>query len=469
MLSEMKTIACSETRVYATSMFVVDTGMLSEGKNFGVSSPKMKILQPNTTWNLSGNSAVCARDTDKAANGSSPGASGTNGKHGEQGEGGGNVSIFCDEIEGANNLKIISNGGKGGDGQDGGDGCNGENGDNGLFLNCKTANDFKLKLGPLQTLEQLKPFISKLTPLTVSYNDSSRLLFLKSDVYVEGTYSGMKTNLIHYRYRLNWGFRTLVLVKGLQGTDGSRGGDAGAGGARGEGGYPGKLEIGGMQESHCKERYEIITEMDPGEDGIEGKPGKPGNGGRNGNRGADCGRVEADKETFVYFGSLELYSDPNEHKKRVWTGKKMVYYGIRTVGTWPPQDVFQNNGKKASKKSNMHQKVRKRLMVKKELVEEMKKTMRNSPHAKVAALFQQEQKGQLENEDNANESEVSKSHRFQAVPLQKVKQEANFNVPRKRNQLEKNNLTGWPPLRGYIIRASFTQHISRSDKTYHNA
>ena len=442
-------VTLTETRVYATNLFVVDSDFSGIGANFTVSSPKIKILHPETVLDVSGIDASNACNPEKAEDGANPGASGAEGVHGYHGMSGGNVTICCDEIEGASNLKIISNGGNGGDGQNGGNGRDGKSGKDGKSLNCKSQNDFLSKFGKLEYIDDVKKLASNLKPFEIEYDDSSYFFGTKSDLYFQGKYESMKTTLIHYRYRGNLWFRTLVLVKGLPGTDGSQGGNAGAAGAKGEGGYPGIVEICGLKSSNCIGKEELMKKIEafPGKDGKDGFPGKPGNGGRNGNKGADCGRVEANREQFVYFGVLELYDDLNETKRRVWSGKSKKYFGIQEVGKWPLADFYKEHGKKAIQRSNKRQKVRKRLIVRNEINQEMKQAMKKSPHVKIGALFQQEQKEEVKAEEHVQENEVTKTHRIQSVGAEEVKQKISFTVPKKRKKLEDKNFIGVPPFK----------------------
>ena len=418
-----------EFRVYASKHFIVNQSKTGKGENWVVASPIVTVLAPEKMWNLSG--ADSSREGQRALDGKSPGEDGADGACGSPGESGGNLLFLCDRIEGARNLKIISNGGNGGDGEDGGNGARGADGKDGTSLVCKTEDELGSEIVSVTTLDEIKNFCSKWDPQEVRHDDSGTWLFTKSDKFVTGKYRNMDATLIHYRstFMSIW-HGTLILIKGLPGSDGTPGGNGGSSGAGGQGGYPGVVELRGIQDSECMGSDEVVTETIPGNEGRDGAPGQPGKGGRNGNRGADWGRVETDKKTFPWHGSLSLFRSHDQKDNRVWTGLHNQYYGIEESGSWPPQESRQRPGKKASKKQNQRRGVKKRVILEEEISKEMNKVLKNSVTKKIQDLTKQQEKEEVALEQNLEETEISQTQRVCNAKVIEVMREVEFVVPK---------------------------------------
>ena len=446
-----------EIRVFASKTIIADETWISKpGVNLVLSSPSLDIIHPKTRWDFSGSTPNNSISSNEPKNGTKPGESGADGDHGKHGESGGNVALHCDKILGAANLTIISNGGNGQNGENGGNGCDGENGKCGDSLKCKSVQDFERKFaGNIKFLEHVDAFRRKMSSTSINYDDSSTVIFTKSDRYIEGVYERKPTTLVHYRYRVNLKYRTLALVKGLGGTPGTRGGHAGSGGAKGEGSYAGKIEFFGIKEAYCQGEREVIVEANQGNDGEDGKAGNPGNGGRNGDRGADCGWTMGSNNPKSYFGSLRKYITEVDDNNRVWTNYYKKYVGITNANTEPTS--YQKHGKVAKKKQNCYQRMRKKLVLHEEIRLEISKMVKTSAHANLMAAKEKQESEELKEEEHVQKTteQTTRSQRLKSAKFGEEKRESCFIKPAFRQKTPKNPSGNWSPNEIFFVYFAF--------------
>ena len=118
----------AELHFVAVHMLEIDCDLENSvwhGFNILVMAANVNVSE-NCKWDLSGlTSQNCY---EKAQNGNSNDKDGKDGIDGRSGESSGNVMIIADQMQNAERLTVILNGGNGSNGQVGGDGANGEDG-----------------------------------------------------------------------------------------------------------------------------------------------------------------------------------------------------------------------------------------------------------------------------------------------------------------------------------------------------
>ncbi|CAF3431290.1 unnamed protein product [Rotaria sp. Silwood2] len=115
-------------------MFEIDYDLknsLWHGLNVFIMATKVNVSK-KCEWNLSGKHFE--KHFMKASSGSSYGEDGQDGQDGYSGESSGNIMVLAEQIDHAQNLSVILNGGHGSDGQDAGDGANGKDGTGNTLL-----------------------------------------------------------------------------------------------------------------------------------------------------------------------------------------------------------------------------------------------------------------------------------------------------------------------------------------------
>ena len=258
----------NELRFIAVHMFEIDCDLENcrwHGFNILIMATNVNVSK-TCKWDLSGSDSQACYD--KAHNGNSNSRDGDDGIDGCSGESSGNVKIIADQMQNAERLTVILNGGNGSDGQDGGDGANGKNGE-GISM-----NDLKEKFpspvhfwGRFHNLWKIYNEICSIgRPAPNWTKDVNCYAELKLD-------NGQK--IIHSASKYI-STNCYLLYKGSKGQPGGRGGLNGLGG---EGGFQGECIAISKQD---KSLFPINVKATKGCNGHNGKPGRNGEFGKNG-------------------------------------------------------------------------------------------------------------------------------------------------------------------------------------------
>lgn len=312
-----------EVRLLIGDTLHLDADVLKDqfhGKNFVICSPRVVVAEDRkVTIDVSGEN--CLKKLSPAAR--NVDGSGRDGTDGLPGESGGNIHIMAEEILNAENLSLLSNGGKGGRGQDGGSGVKGKNG---VGMKEKVMkNDFLVELGVMS--KDIRVPNEKIKELIDKISDSNELLEhpeVKDGFYRKWiTKNSMEITLDFFASSVRAGM--VFLCKGAPG---EKGGSGGFGGLGGEGGYGGEIIV--LDTS-------VSTTSDKGEAGV---PGENGSNGLVGKDGWDVGYMDRFWSPTDFYGlkldrKITIKMFPSPVKRSIWSGFSQKHIILEEVEKVP--------------------------------------------------------------------------------------------------------------------------------------
>ncbi|CAF1011148.1 unnamed protein product [Didymodactylos carnosus] len=249
----------------------------------------------------------------KASRGSSYGEDGQDGQDGHSGESSGNVMILAEQMNNAQNLTVILNGGHGSNGQDAGDGANGKDGIGITMSELKDEYPSPIRFWSLtqDVLTLLNKILSK---------GKAEICWRKPTGYPPNGYIEVKLSngqKIIYSLSRYGDFQCYLLYKGSKGEVGGRGGLNGLGG---DGGFQGECVV------TTKENKPFSVHI-VGTKGSRGQNGKSGRTGQYGKNGWDVGYVD-----YVYWTRIDEFG--GGHNQRLTmdystNSSSRVYCGYR--------------------------------------------------------------------------------------------------------------------------------------------
>ncbi|CAJ0914665.1 unnamed protein product, partial [Mesorhabditis belari] len=271
-----------EVRIHAADALIVDCNLAGErwnGKNLCLITDKLVMHKSETIINVSGTSRCATLSTRRECDGGSEGASGAAGVDGLAGESSGNVAIVAGVVRGAENLKLLLNGG---DGEAGTHGGNGANGHVGKGITSNKISELCVSYGSIY-LTSWDYFVNWRPDSSWKSNGTS--VWDSSAQYLYREYDGEDGRKMIYSMAGDKGYfyTTYDLYFLIIGAEGSMGGAGGVNGVGGEGGRKGDLSLITLSNGRPLSLKETCIEQKQGSDGADGACGLPGDPGSHGN------------------------------------------------------------------------------------------------------------------------------------------------------------------------------------------